>query len=180
MQERPIERLVHPLYVVAALMIAIPIMDYLSNVLPLQPGNFEWRYEAVGEFSGIVPAPVIGFIMFVVLAAYARHRTLSRVVGMVNVVLAVGLFAASALFVLDVLQVRNDVTEAGLGDFYFGVVKTLVGNLTVGAALVWLGLVEWRIGKHVSRRSRPYPEPVIVGRRPQSAAWAVDKQRRTG
>ena len=65
------ESLVAPLYFIAALLIATPLMDFATSVVPLRPGSLEWRFASVGLLSGFLLTPLLGLVIALAVAAYA-------------------------------------------------------------------------------------------------------------
>src|SRR6185436_5152517 len=105
----PLAALGWPTYLVAALMIVTPAVDFVTNVWPLNPGDLLWRYGSNGLLAGFLLTPLLGALLAGLAAHALGHRVMARLVATFNVVGAVLLFAASVMFSLDVLEYRHAV-----------------------------------------------------------------------
>jgi hypothetical protein len=94
-------------YLVAALLIVIPIYGATAAMLPLQMSEARWRWGTVGQFSNVLLVPLIGLFLLMAIAALRDNRAVRRAVGSICGVAAVLLFAMCVLFVLDYFQVRT-------------------------------------------------------------------------
>ena len=97
-------------YVLAALLVIIPLFDVTGQLLPLRLGDERWRFGAVGQLSNILLVPLLGLFLIIVIATFTDGRRVKRVIGAICGVLAFVLAALSVLFILDYFQVRTIVT----------------------------------------------------------------------
>jgi hypothetical protein len=155
-------RLAGPGYLVAALLVALPVLDFGTNVWPAHWGDVAWRYGSVGLFSGFILTPVIGLVLAVVVAAIAGHQTVLRALAVVGIVAAVAIVGASVSFVLDVLQLRGSVQQEARAQFDTGAWKALVKYALVAASLAWFGIAGVRGGRAHGRASARARAPVMV------------------
>jgi hypothetical protein len=138
-------------YFLAALMMVLPLLDVTLNLGSLQFGTVRWRFGAIGLITGALLIPVFGLLLTAATAAAARHRRV--------LLLAVGLAALgglimltlAGLFMLDALQVRNEVNAPMLRRFDVTVVRTVITQLILVAALAMLGRASWRTGRLLGR-----------------------------
>lgn len=149
--EGMVRKLAAPAYLVAALLVAVPLLDFVTNVWPPHPGQAVWRYGSVGLFSGFILNPLLGVLVAVVTAAAAEHGRALRVMGWLSVAVAVLFLLASGSFVLDALQVRADVPPEGRTQFETGIWRAVVKYLVVAVALAWLGIAARRAGRYTRR-----------------------------
>jgi hypothetical protein len=154
----PEEALAGPLYVVAALLIVIPLVDFVLSVPPAELSNVQWRFAAVGLLSGYTLTPIMGLAMAFVVSAFVKHHALQRwlVVGC----LAFGtiLTALSAGFLLDMLQLRFSVPNDGRAAFRSASTRAIVKLGLSVIALMYLG---WRARRMIPARSRERPSKTV-------------------
>ena len=149
-----LKKLAAPAYFVAALLVALPALDFLTNVWPLQPGQAVWRYGSAGLLSGFVLTPLLGVLVALAVAAACEHGRALSVLGIVSVVVAVLFVLLTGLFVLDGLQVRASVPPQRQTQFDVGIWRAVVKYLVVSGALVWLGVAARRAGRHARHTRR--------------------------
>lgn len=131
-------RLAGPLYFIALLLVVIPATDFISNVWPLQPGDFRWRFGMTGLLAGFLLTPLLGIVLAGLVAAMAEDHGVLRLVSMIAAVGAVVLVVLVALFALDVIQFRPEVPADRRGPFDFANVRSIVKHLLAAASLGWL------------------------------------------
>jgi len=67
----PDEALAGPLYAVAAMLLIVPLTDFVLSVPPAQFSSVQWRFATAGLFSGYTVQPILGLALaFVVTAAF--------------------------------------------------------------------------------------------------------------
>ncbi len=161
-----LESLASPLYLLALLLVATPLVDVVANVWPLRLGDVGWRYGAVGVSSGYVLTPLLGVALACLLAIALRQRTMLRVLVIVCIVAAIVLVVAALDFGLDAIQVRHNVPATpalARWSFDVGVAKAVFKHLTAAAALLWLGLATRRVRRAAGASSERAPTPPLVG-----------------
>jgi len=139
-----LRRLAAPLYAIALLMLILPATDFISNVWPLNPGDFRWRFGMVGLLAGFLLTPLLGILLATVVAALSEDTRMLRIVSSVAGAGALVLVIFVGLFVLDVLQFRPEVPAERLGSFDFANIRAIVKHLLVAATLGWMSLTGWR------------------------------------
>jgi hypothetical protein len=92
-------------YLVAALMVVIPLFDEISRLVPVQGGDAAWRFRFVGSIAGITLVPLTGLLVGLCCAVFAGGRLSRRIVGIVSAVLAVILVAMAVMFGIDYFHV---------------------------------------------------------------------------
>ncbi len=96
-------------YLLAALLVIIPLFDLTMQVWPLRLSDERWRFGAVGSLSSLLLVPMLGLLIAIAIATFADGRRVKRIVGVICAVLAVLLAVMSVLFILDYFQVRTIV-----------------------------------------------------------------------
>lgn len=144
--------LVAPLYAVALLLIATPVFDFVTSVLPLRLGNIEWRFAAVGLLSGFLLTPLLGILVATLAALIARHRLFLTVLAWSSLILATGLALLVVAFALDILQLRSVVTADAAPQFQSAAIKAVVKHVSFLIVLSWLA---WKIQRLARGMRRP-------------------------
>jgi len=135
-----------PLYFVAILMVATPLVDLVTNILPFQVGDVQWRYGSAGLLGGFLMTPLLGIALAYGAAAFLQHRIVLRVLVVASLLGAIGLVVVSGLFALDVLQLRGNVDPARRSAFQIGAVKAVFKHWSTALALVLLAVAAYRSG----------------------------------
>jgi hypothetical protein len=148
----PEEALAGPLYVVAALLIVIPLADFALSVAAPVLSSVQWRFAAVGLLSGFTLTPILGIAMMFVISAILEHRRLQRVLSILCLTIAVVFIVMSAGFVLDVLQLRASVPLEGRPAFQSAWTRALLKHVLAAVALGYLG---WRARRMIPAGPRP-------------------------
>ncbi|HXF22951.1 MAG TPA: hypothetical protein VN602_00420 [Gemmatimonadaceae bacterium] len=97
-------------YLLAALLVIIPLSDLTAQLLPLRLSDERWRFGAVGQLSNILLVPLLGLMLIIAVATYTDSRRVKRVIGAICAILALAVGALSVLFILDYFQVRTIIT----------------------------------------------------------------------
>jgi len=139
--------LMWPGYIVAALLILIPIIDTGLSAVPFHPSNVGWRFGAVGVYSRALMTPILGLWILLALAALFEHATVLRIAAIASGILGIILIGILALFALDAVQLRSSVAVQIRKGFD---VSTLVAMAKYAVAAVFLLLVarvSWKAAK---------------------------------
>lgn len=134
-----LEPLAWPIYLAGALMIVFSLIDLATSIWPLQFAEVHWRYGAWGLLSGFTLTPFLGVIIVAVAGAILGHGGVLKALWWLTLVAVITLAAGSALFVLDVLQLRGTVPRGELSRFDTGAAKALLKHLSMIVVLSWLG-----------------------------------------
>ena len=123
------------LYSSALLLIAIPFIQAISQIWPLQLSNIQWRFGAANALSSILLLPFLGLALLLVMARVMASRILSLTVGTIAAVFSIGLAASALLFILDGLQLKAIVNSAQMSAFKTAFAR--VGVVTVLFVIVF-------------------------------------------
>lgn len=155
-------RLAAPCYVIAVLLVLLPVTDFVSNVWPLQPGDFRWRFGMTGLLSGFLLTPLLGIVLAALVAAITDDLRVLRLASVVAAVGAVILVVLVALFALDVVQLRPEVPADRRGPFDFANVRATIKHLLAAASLGWLAARGLRAASDVMAGKGPAPRAVAT------------------
>jgi hypothetical protein len=99
-------RLAPCLYLVAFILIVLPLFDAAMSTVPFRPGNVQWRFGAIGLLSSTLLTPGLGSLLAVVTAVTLQHVLVQRILAILSWVAAAAVLALLVLFTLDALQTR--------------------------------------------------------------------------
>ncbi|HEU4630218.1 MAG TPA: hypothetical protein VFS08_10780 [Gemmatimonadaceae bacterium] len=148
-----------PLYFVGALLIVLPTVDLLLNVWPLQPGDFRWRFGVVGLLASYLLTPLLGVAVLAATSALLPSMVARRVVAWVNLAGAALLVAATALFCLDLLQLRPALRPEAVASFDVANARAMLKLLLGAVALAWLGIAGLRASRVTAAAAQRRPAP---------------------
>jgi hypothetical protein len=156
----PEEALSGPLYLVAMVLVAIPLLDFLLSVPAVNLASVQWRFAAVGLLSGYTLTPILGISLgFVIASVLKQHRVqvalviLCLTIGILLLVMCVG-------FLFDSLQLRFSIPSDGRVAFNSAWRRALLKHVLSAIALLYLG---WGARRMIPpRSSKRGPRPVHV------------------
>jgi hypothetical protein len=131
-------------YLFLFLLFLWPIIDLVSNALPLQPGNVQWRYGFMGLMASYLQTPILALALAMVLALVLRHGLVLRLLSVLSFVGIPLLFLVMVIFALDVLQLRDLTPVERLSAFKVGAVLAELKHLSAIAVLALLGIGGWK------------------------------------
>jgi len=134
----PTRSFIASLYLMAALLVLVPLAEATSSVWPFRPGEVIWRYGAAGLYSRVLVTPLLGVLLASGTAVVFKHARTLRVFSVAAFAGALVLALWSGLFVLDALQMRPQVHPAGLAPFYAASLQALA---RMGLCAVLAGLI---------------------------------------
>jgi uncharacterized membrane protein len=147
-------------YLLAALLVIIPLFDATMQVWPLRLSDERWRFGAVGSLSNLLLVPMLGLLMAIAIATLTDGRRVRRVVGALCGTLALILAVLSVLFILDYFQVRTIVTPKFQHATAVASTTAVVKNVLSIITLVLLCRAGFAGPKAVAvRKTAPVKEP---------------------
>lgn len=138
-------------YLVALLLVLIPLLDVVARNWPMQVGNERWRFSTLGPAFNAMVTPLLGVFLAMVLAAVLDHRRTLKVLAAITLAAAVGSLGALVLFALDYLQLRASVTPEAVAMWDAASRKAIGVGLLGIAVTVVLGIAGWRAAGRLSR-----------------------------
>lgn len=138
------------LYLLSILLIAWPLMDFITTVVPFQLGNAEWRYGTVGILSSYLAMPMMGLFLAMALTFFFRHPAGLRGLSLLGFLAALVLAPAIVAFALDVLQLREARPPDSLPSFYAGAIMAEIKHVTTLITLVLLSFGGWATARSLS------------------------------
>ena len=136
-------------YLVALLLVVVPVADALTRTWPLRPGDERWRFGTLGIVFSAMVTPLLGVFLAMVTAALLEHGRTLWVIAVVTLVVAVAALAAIPAFGLDYLQLRASVTAEAMAGFDSAARKALVVGSLGGIVTLALGISGWRTARRM-------------------------------
>ena len=140
-------------YLVAALMLVMPMLEVVLSVWPLRMGETSWRFGTVGLLSQALMTPLLGALVLVIVAVTLNHRKTLATASGVALLLTLALLVVIPIFALDAIQMRTQVRTDAHRAFDL---SSLLAAITLSAAFVstlLLAIGSWKMGKSLKRRA---------------------------
>jgi hypothetical protein len=132
------------LYIGAILLIAVPFLQALSQIWPLQLSNIQWRFGAANALSSILLLPYFGLLVLLLMSRALESRSLARLVGLLSALLTLGLMASLTLFVLDAQELKAIVSSQMLAAFNNTTVRVGLVTALFTVAFAYLTIVSFK------------------------------------
>jgi hypothetical protein len=130
-----------PAYLILTLAIALPFFDYVNGLFPLHLGDPLWRFGATSLIASYAVATTVQLFFLFVVAVGAGDRRVLIVVCVIGALMAVGLLAGSALYILDAIQTRARTSagtqtrlEMTAGLVMFKLIALTISNIVLARA----------------------------------------------
>ena len=108
--ERGIWKVVaRPSYLVAVALFVVPLADVALTIWPYRISMVQWRFGAMGVLSDDLTLPLIGVLLFLVVALLLQHHRRLYVASLGTVVCAIVLLVLSGTFLIDVVRMGQTV-----------------------------------------------------------------------
>jgi hypothetical protein len=148
------DRLLPAIYAISLAFILAPLIDIVTNVWPMEPGDMQWRFAFFGVAANYLISPLFGVGMLAVAGALSHHRGVLLTAMVLAVIGAVALLVCSLLYGLDVLQLRGNVREEAAFAFKVGSAKSMFKMLLTAVALILVAVGSRRAWKDLKASTR--------------------------
>ena len=129
--------LIRGIYLFGIALILHAVIDLSTTVWPLRVTEMLWRYGFLGLGAAYLQTPTLGLLLIAGTALWQGDLGLARGVGAVLMVSAVVLMLAVAIFMLDVVQVRQLRAAEGQAAVLYGgllqAVKYVLASIILAA-----------------------------------------------
>ena len=154
----PEEALAGPLYFVAAMLVVVPLVDFLLSVPPPEFSSEQWRFTTLGVLSGYVLLPVLGAALAFILSAFLKHYRVQRVLVIGCLTSAVIFALLSYRFWMDTGDQRFSAGPDELAAFNSAANRAIIKLILTAVAFAYLG---WRARRMIPAATRhKTPKPV--------------------
>jgi hypothetical protein len=156
----PEDALSGPLYLVAAMLVIVPLVDFSISVPPGEFSDSDWRFSAFGLLSGHLLLPVLGLAMAFVVASILKHHSIQRLLVAFCLTMSLVLIVVTVVFLLDMGDVRLSVSNERMPAFTSAANAAIVRLVFASIVVAFLG---WRARRMIPVRSHhKTPKPVHV------------------
>ena len=167
--EAEVHRFAPVAYLLAFYLVITPLLDALTRILPVRPGDVGWRFGAMGLVFNTLVTPLLGLFLAMLAAVFLGHRQMLRWLSVVSYTATVGLALGLVLFMLDYVQARAGVVAEQQGGVdmvsWKAVFLGAVGVMIAGS----LGRVAWKASRTVAK-DRKTDTIMVVGKPRESPA----------
>src|SRR5687768_18377023 len=106
-EQRAVNAYTRAMYPLAVAVAVFPLADMVARLLPLQVGNVQWRFGAVGlVLSGSLVMMMLGFALLGFTASEREHRIVLGPLAIAAFTIVGAILLALILFALDAIQLR--------------------------------------------------------------------------
>jgi hypothetical protein len=156
----PEDALAGPLYLLAGMLVFVPLADFILTVPPPEWTNARWRFDAVGLLSGYTLMPLLGFAVALVVSAVRKQYSLQRGLVIGCLTMAALILVLSIAFLQDMADARAYVTSEAMPAFSSATTRATIKLLLTAISLGYLG---WRARRMIPAPVRhKTPKPVHV------------------
>ena len=133
------------LYWIGIPLCLFPLADMVGRLLPMHPGNVQWRFGALGlVFGGTLVMMVLGLALVAFVAASRRHSAVLLVVAVVALAIAVCVVTGLVVFGLDAVQLRSSIQQELRPSMTTAAVSAALSALLTVVALIGLATACFR------------------------------------
>jgi hypothetical protein len=157
--------LVAAAYLVAVLLVLVPLIEVTLSVWPLRFGQTAWRFGTLGLLSQAATTPMVGAVMLFALAFALGHRKTMMAGAVITAFISLALLVAVPAFALDAVQMRSQVGAAARRTFDIsGMLATIkLAGLFLVSLLLTIGA--FKAIRTRARQPAPLSEPLIGANR---------------
>lgn len=136
----PFRKISGALYLTAALLIVLPLVDYVTSIVPYLPASTKWRFASSALFSGFLLTPFLGVALVILVAGLMQHRAVLRWTGILCFLVALALLGICALLALDIIELRASAEADVRTALVLSGGRAVFKNLIMSASLAYIGL----------------------------------------
>jgi hypothetical protein len=154
----PEEALSGPLYFVATILVAVPLVDFVFSVQSPELSSSQWRFATVGLLSGYTLSPVLGVALAFTVAAILKHYTVQRA-------LVIACLTSAVIFALLSYQFWTDMQSQLFSQDAAAAFKSAGNRAIIKLILtsIAFGYLGWRARRMIPAATRhKTPKPVHV------------------
>jgi hypothetical protein len=143
-----LRRIAAPAYVVAVVLILLPLAEVLASTSPWRLFDARWRFGFFGVISNALLLPATGLFIAFVAATLFNQKTVRRIIGFIAAVAALICSIGLAVFVLDALQTRAAVRPEMQSNFSTAAIAAgarVIVSLIVCAVIARAALARSRV-----------------------------------
>ena len=154
-----------PAYIIATLVILVPLMEIGGTAWPYRISNPEWRLSLVSAGAAASTAILLGLLLIYVLGTLFDDRPAIWLVALIGALMTASCVLAGGIFLLDALELRSRVSPGSEGRFGVASSLALAKVCFAGFAALVIAVSAFRAGRNLRRasmRKSKKPAPVMV------------------
>lgn len=155
-------KLIWPAYLVAFMLVVIPLFDAVMSVYPFSPWNEQWRFGALGLLSNAFMIPAIGLLIALTTAVMYDHVRFLRVLGFVCTLAGAFVGLMILLFALDSVQAQANITPDASLPFVVASITAVVKMVLATLSLLFTGVAGLKITPRVEKGLARHT-PLVAG-----------------
>ena len=142
-----------------ATLIVMPVIDIGIRSWPFRIHSAAWRLGFVGGGSAVLVTPLLALYLIYAIAAIADDRLVEYLVASLAAAAAVLCLGAAALFLLDVLQMKDQVSAIAASQYDIGSIWVIARLPVVAVLFIVLAVSSMR-----TARGAPHKPSAVAGR----------------
>jgi len=154
-----------PAYVIATLVLIVPLMEVGASAWPYRIHDPQWRIGVITAAAGASTAILLGLLLIFVAGTLFDDRPAILLAASIGALMTALCVMAGGSFVLDALELRGQVSP-GSEDRYNVVSALALAKISLAAfAALIVAVSAFRAGRHLrraSRRQAKKPSSVII------------------
>ena len=161
-----IRRLRAPGYLVMTMLTALPVVELVATVFPLQLHVAAWRFTMIGAAVPAAITALLGLYFIYAIAVAAGDSAVLWIVSSICGVGAVLCLGAAGLFPLDALQVKGQVPAQAMSRYVAASAVAMVKVCVATVVYTGLAISSFRAASRVRSdtvRERGTGSPFVVG-----------------
>ncbi len=159
----PFRKISSALYLIGALLILLPIIDFFTSIVPYLPASTKWRFASSSLFAGFLLTPLLGVALAMLVAGLMQHRFVLRWIGILSFLVALLLLAMCALLALDVVELRATAESEVKMAIVLSGTRAILKNIIVAMSLMFIGLACRSASRSMEPPRAATPMAPIVG-----------------
>jgi hypothetical protein len=136
----PFRKISGALYLMSALLVVLPIIDFATSIIPYLPGSTKWRFASSSLFTGFLLTPLLGVALAMLVAGLMQHRFVLRWIAILSLLVALFLVGVSALLALDIIELRAVAEPEVKMAVILSGARAIAKNFILAFSLVFIGI----------------------------------------
>jgi hypothetical protein len=148
-------------YLVAVILILLPLIEVTLSVWPLRMNQTAWRFGTFGLISQAATTPLVGGVLLFATAFALGHRKTLLFSGVLAAVVALALLVSIPLFALDAVQMRAQVRAQTMRAFDLSSLLAIIKLSGLFALSLLLAIGAVKATRTTRIQTQPRQEPLI-------------------
>jgi hypothetical protein len=140
-----------PGYVLAAMLIALPLAEVMLSAMPTHFGTMSWRFGIAGLLSRSLLLPVAGLVVAFGLSLAFGQPWVQRSISLASFIVSGLLIVLLVLFLLDAVQLRAEVRPDARAAFNYASLLAFVRLVSAIVAVTVIAGSSWRSSRNAFR-----------------------------